>query len=172
MRSADCALSSPGIASNYKAFKEGMKMQFIVRRENGIWYLNNTRLPSFADVVRRMDEAQKAPQLDRYSVGLHFTSEAGADDYVIGSVSAEDPKRAIYLAQIEAAESYGAQYETPHGGAYENVIWGEDEGHTHWLDTMYFRAAFIHCEKTGAHSVVTYDLEQVEFWGCENGEHL
>lgn len=147
-------------------------MQFIVRRENGIWYLNNTRLPSFADVVRRMDEAQKAPECERYIIGLHFTSEAGEDDYITQSVSAEDPKRAIYLAQIFAAETYGAQYETEHGGAYDSVKWGEDEEHTHWLDTVYFRAAFIYCPATGAQSVVTYDLENVEIWGCENGEHL
>lgn len=147
-------------------------MQTTVKKQNGIWYLAGARQPSFADLVRSLESMGKGPDLDRYVIGLHFTTAGGNEDYQIQTVCAENPNRALYLAQMEAAETHGLQYETQHGGAYDSVKFGEDEDHTHWVDTVYFVAAFISCDKTGAHQIVQYDLEVVEFWGCENGEHI
>lgn len=147
-------------------------MELTVKKQGGVWHLNGKRQVSFADLVRNLERMGKGQDQDRYVVGLHFTADSGDDDYQINAVYAENPNRALYLAQMEAAEAYGAQYETQHGGVYDSVKWGEDEDHTHWLDTIHFVAAFISCEKTGLHQVVTHDLDTVDFWGCENDEHL
>jgi alpha-glucuronidase len=147
-------------------------METTVKKQNGIWYLAGNRQPSFADLVRSLESMGKGPDLDRYVIGLHFTSESGNEEYQTHTVYAEDPNRAVWLAQMEAAETYSLQYETQHGGAYDSVKFGEDEDHTHWLDNVYFKAAFVSCDAIGGQSVKLYDLEVVEFWGCENGEHI
>ena len=156
-------------------------MQFKLVKTEGRWVLRVNERPytydRLSDAVSALETFQRNYEHDvrgvsSFIVGLHFTSESGEDDYSIGAVYAEDIKRAVYLAQIETGESFGLQYERGHGGAYDSVIWGEDDDHAHLLDSLYFRAAFVYCEKTGAHSVVQYDLQNIEYWGCENGNDL
>jgi hypothetical protein len=156
-------------------------VEFKLVKSEGKWCLRVNERPHIydrlSDAVNALETFQRNHENDvrgvsSFVVGLHFTSESGEDDYTIGNIYAEDIKRAVWLAQIETAESYGLQYERGHSGAYDSVIWGEDEEHTHWLDTLCFRAAFVYCEKTGAHSVVQHDLDNIEFWGCENGNDL
>lgn len=156
-------------------------MEFKLVKSEGKWCLRVDERPHIydrlSDAVNALETFQRNHENDvrgvsSFVVGLHFTSESGEDDYTIGNIYAEDIKRAVWLAQVETAELYGLQYERGHSGAYDSVIWGEDEDHTHYLDTLYFRAAFVYCEKTGSNSVVTYDLDNIEFWGCENGNDL
>ena len=156
-------------------------MEFKLVKSEGKWCLRVNERPHIydrlSDAVNALETFQRNHDNDvrgvsSFVVGLHFTSESGEDDYTIGNIYAEDIRRAVWLAQVETGEAFGLQYERKHSGAYDSVIWGEDEDHTHYLDTLYFRAAFVYCEKTGAHSVVQYDLDNIEFWGCENGNDL